>query len=388
MNNIENINQITINEGQVNIKVPHFDKVSAKALVFYNPVMEFNRDLSVIALQSFRENQKEDLNICDAFGGTGIRGIRYSQEVKGIQNVIINDLNPLAVEFIKENTRKNGLTNIKVFREDSNILLRKCRGKFHFIDIDPFGTPSPFIESAAISLKAGGMLCVTATDTSALCGTYKAPCIRKYGSKPLKTEYCHENGLRILAGFIARTFSKYKKFIDLKFSHSTEHYIRLYLTIDKGAKKTDSSLKKLGYISHCPKCLYRKTSYGITPEIPSKCPKCGESFQSCGPLWLGNLSNADFIMKMMNILPSQYVKNDEKILKFLTRCYEESEGPVTFYDLHKISKKLKISAPPLNKVLAELKSKNYFTSRTHFKATGIRTDAPIEILENIILSFK
>ena len=54
------------------------------------------------------------------------------------------------------------------------------------VDIDPFGTPSPFIESAAISAKAGGMLCVTATDTSALCGTYKEPCIRKYNSMPLK----------------------------------------------------------------------------------------------------------------------------------------------------------------------------------------------------------
>ena len=94
MNTIENDkNLMTINEGRVSITVPHFEKVSAKALVFYNPVMELNRDISIIALQTFRETQDEDINICDAFGGTGIRGIRYSRELSGVQNVVINDLN-------------------------------------------------------------------------------------------------------------------------------------------------------------------------------------------------------------------------------------------------------------------------------------------------------
>jgi tRNA (guanine26-N2/guanine27-N2)-dimethyltransferase len=387
MNTIENDqSQITLNEGRVSITVPHFDKVSAKALVFYNPVMELNRDLSVIALQTFRDSWDEDISICDAFGGTGIRGIRYSREIEGVQNVVINDLNPLAVQFTKENILKNGLDNVKVFKEDANILLRKCRGKFHVVDIDPFGTPSPFIESAAISIKAGGMLCITATDTSALCGTYEEPCIRKYSSMPLKTEYCHENGLRILAGFIARTFAKYKKFIVLKFSHSTEHYMRLYLTIGKGAKKTDNSLKNMGYIAHCPKCLYRRLIYGIAPSIPSKCPLCGETFQVGGPLWLGSMLDTDFIVNMMKILPSLPLKKDKESIKLLRRCYEESKGPATFYDLHRISKKLKISAPPLNEVLGKLKEEDYFASRTHIKPTGIKTDASLEILEEIILN--
>jgi tRNA (guanine26-N2/guanine27-N2)-dimethyltransferase len=185
--------QITVNEGQVRIKIPVFTKVSAKAPVFYNPVMELNRDLSVIALQVYRDNQKEDIKICDAFGGSGIRGIRYARELSGVEEVVITDLNPLAVEYTRDNIERNGLKNVRVCKEDANIFLRKYRGKFHVVDIDPFGTPSQFIESAATSLKSGGLLCVTATDTSALCGTYKEPCIRKYGAVPLKTEYCHEN---------------------------------------------------------------------------------------------------------------------------------------------------------------------------------------------------
>lgn len=382
------MDHITVDEGQVSIKIPVFEKVSAKAPVFYNPVMELNRDLSVLALQAYRNGQEEDIKICDAFGGSGIRGIRYSREVSGVEDVIITDLNPLAVEYARDNIERNGLTNVKVCKEDANILLRKCRGKFHVVDIDPFGTPAPFIESAATSLKSGGLLCVTATDTSALCGTYKEPCIRKYGAMPLKTEYCHENGLRILAGFISRTFAKYKKFITPVFSHSTEHYIRIYLKVGRGAKAADNSLKNLGYITHCNKCLYRMTIPGIAPTIPAKCPECGGVLRAAGPLWLGKMQDPEYVKSMLDILPLKSIGTYNNALKLLERCYEESSGPVAFYDIHKICKVLKISAPSLNSVLEELKKAGYFASRTHVKPTGIKTDAPLEEIKNIILSLK
>lgn len=373
--------QITVKEGQVRIKIPHFKKVSSKAPVFYNPVMELNRDLSVVALQVFRDKQSEDIKICDAFGGSGIRGIRYAREISGVDHVIVNDLNPLAVKFAHENIHDNGLSNVRVCKEDANILLRRCRGKFHVVDIDPFGTPAPFIESVAISLKSGGLLCVTATDTSALCGTYKEPCVRKYGSMPIKTEYCHEVGLRILAGFISRTFAKYKKFTTPLFSHSTEHYLRLYLEVGKGAKKTDESLKNLGFIGHCDKCLYRTVFPGIVPQIPSKCPHCGAILRAGGPLWLGNLLDTEYVREMLNLLPILNVENNKKALQLLERCYEESYGPVTFYDLHKVCKVLKISSPPLHDVLEKLQNRGYFASRTHIKPTGIRTNAPLDELK-------
>lgn len=382
------MDQITVTEGNVKIRIPVFDKVSAKAPVFYNPVMELNRDLSVIALQVFRNDQDEDLKICDAFSGSGIRGIRYAQEIDGVENVVINDLNPLAVKFALENIQENSLNNVQVCREDANILLRRCRGKFNVVDIDPFGTPSPYIESAAIGLKSGGMLCVTATDTSALCGTYKEPCIRKYGSIPLKTEYCHEIGLRILAGFISRTFAKYKKFIRVKFSHSTEHYMRLYLTVGKGAKKTDKSLKSMGFIAHCDKCLYRLLISGFAPQVPLNCPSCSGQLKVAGPLWLGNLSESDFVKKMIDILPLKSIKKEKEACKILKRNYKESFAPATFYDLHKICKNLKISSPPLKMVLEKLYEKEYIVSRTHIKPTGIKTNAPVEIIKEIVLSLK
>ncbi|MBI5679787.1 MAG: tRNA (guanine(26)-N(2))-dimethyltransferase [Methanobacterium sp.] len=374
----------TIHEGLVEIKTPEFHKISSKAPVFYNPAMELNRDLSILAIKTFEQELEQEISICDAFGGSGIRGVRYAREIDNVSNVVISDINPLAIQCAKENIEINNLDNVKVYREDANILLRKCRGKFDVVDIDPFGTPSPFIESAGISLKAGGMICATATDTSALCGTYKEPCIRKYSAKPLKTEYCHEIGIRILAGFIARTLSKYKKCIEMKFAHSSEHYMRIYATISKGAKITDESLKNIGYILHCDNCLNRAVVKGFAPLTPAKCPVCSKNFKIAGPLWCGNILDSTFIDGMIKNMETTKINQEKKACKLLKMTQIESKAPPTHYDLHEASKNLKISAPRLDDVLDSLEERGFFASRTHFKPTGIKTDAPVTVLKEII----
>ncbi len=376
----------TIQEGLVKIKTPEFDKVSSKAPVFYNPVMELNRDLSVIAIKTYQKELGHEISICDAFGGSGIRGVRYAKEIDGISRVVISDINPLAVEFANENIEANKVDNVKVCKEDANILLRKCKGKFDVVDIDPFGTPSFYIESSGISLKSEGMICATATDTSGLCGTYKEPCIRKYSAMPLKTEYCHEIGIRILAGFIARTFSKYKKCIDIVFSHSTEHYMRIYAKVSKGAKITDASLKNsIGYILHCDNCLNRTVIQGIAPKVSSICPVCGKNFKTVGPLWCSKISDQQFVDEMLKNVENTKINQKKKVLKLLNLAYDEANAPATYYDLHEISKNLKVSAPRLDNVLESLKDNGYFASRTHFKPTGIKTDAPIDKIKGIVL---
>jgi tRNA (guanine26-N2/guanine27-N2)-dimethyltransferase len=381
------VNKI-INEGKVSILVPEFEKVSSKAPVFYNPVMELNRDISVTALTVFKSMVDHDISICDTFAGTGIRGIRYAKEIEGVQNALVNDLNPLAVEFAEKNIELNQLNNVSVTMEDANLILRRCKGKFDVIDIDPFGTPSPYVESAATSLSSGGMICVSATDTSALCGTYTEPCIRKYGAVPLKTEYCHENGLRILAGFVARTFSKYKKFIEVKFCHSTEHYMRIYATVGKGAANTDASLRNLGYIAHCKNCLNRIVIKGLAPAIPEICPICGHNFDIGGPLWCGDMYNTDFVSSMIVEMEKIKLNTIETALKLLNTCLNESKAPVSYFEIHKVCKNLKTSAPPIIDVMELLLKKGYFVSRTHFSPTSIKTDADIVTLKEIIMTLK
>lgn len=376
----------TVKEGMVTIKIPSFDKVSSKAPVFYNPNMELNRDISVLAIQQFQKEKKSRIKIADIFAGSGIRGIRYHVEIGGVESVLANDINPLAVEFIEKNSKLNN-AHVDITMEDANILLRKNRGVFDVVDIDPFGTPSPFIESAGYSLKKGSLLCVTATDTSSLCGTYKKPCIRKYNAVPLKTEYCHENGLRILAGFTSLTLAKYKKYIKVRLAYSSQHYMRLYLEIGKGAAKTDKSLKNnIGFIYHCHNCLSRSLEYGMLPILPLECPQCGGKTDFSGPLWIGELEDENFIKGMIKLLPEKRLNKKGETLKLLKLLEGESGMPPTFYDIHKICSKMGISAPPLKKIMEKLQEKGFKATRSHCKATGIKTNAPIIELKKSIKS--
>ena len=373
-----------IKEGLTIIKFPEFDKVSSSAPVFYNPKMEFNRDISILAIQAFQKELSQEINICDLFGGSGIRGIRYKMEIDSVQDVAINDISSLAGKFQKINIEENNLEDIDIFEEEANIMLRNHRGEFDIVDIDPFGTPSFFIDSAAYSIKKDSLLCVTATDTSALCGTYKQPCIRKYNSKPYKSEYCHETGIRILAGFVALTLAKYKKYMGIKLSHSSEHYMRLYINVKKGSKESDESLKNIGYISHCKNCLYREINKGLAISLSKECKCCGEKLIHAGPLWLGDIQNKEFIESMIAISDDKKLNTKDKVLKLLNTCLLESKAPATFYDIHAVCKTLKISAPKFDLISEELEKKGYLAIKTHYSPLGIKTDAPIEILKNII----
>lgn len=378
----------SIEEGLTKIEFPEFDKVSSDAPVFYNPHMELNRDLSILALQVYQNEVQRDIDICDLFGGSGIRGIRYKNEIEGVGNVHINDISETANHYERHNIELNNLKDIEVHQHDASMFLRMKRGQFDVIDIDPFGTPSPFLDSAGYCAGRNSLLCVTATDTSALCGTYKEPCIRKYNAKPYKSEYCHETGIRILAGFVALTLSKYAKYIDVKMSHSTEHYMRLYIIVKKGSKKTDESLKNLGYISHCKNCLHRQTSPGLASSVDDICPVCGEKLIHAGPLWLGDIQDSEFIQKMIDEAENKKINTKKQALKLLNSCLIESDAPITFYDIHKVCKSLKISAAKLDLIFDEMKKEGFLTIKTHFNPLGVKTDASIKDLEKILLKLE
>ena len=378
----------TINEGLCQIQFPEYEKVSSEAPVFYNPKMELNRDISILVIQRFQKDLNSEINIGDVFGGSGIRGIRYKKEIDNVGSVAVNDISPLAGEFTKENAIKNSISieenNFEIHQDEANNFLRKNRGRFDVVDIDPFGTPSFFIDSVAASIKRNSLLCVTATDTSALCGTYKAPCIRKYNAKPYKSEYCHENGIRILAGFIALTFAKYKKYIEIKLSHSTEHYMRIYMIIKKGSKATDESLKNMGYISHCKNCLYRESKRGLAGSLNDTCPICGEKLIHAGPLWLGKIQDKYFISQTIELIPEKKLNTSSEMETLLKKCENEADASPSSYDIHEISRTLKISAPKIDKVMEHLESLGYYALRTHFTPTAIKTDAPLEKIRDAV----
>ncbi len=367
-----------VKEGKIELFVPKpkNGKFSKKTMpVFFNPQAELNRDISVSVIQVFQKHFKNKLTVCDALAGTGIRGLRYAKEVKGIKKVVLNDKNPIAVKLIKKNIKENKLTRkCKVSKEDANILLRK--NVFNVIDIDPFGSPVNFLDSAARSIYHKGFLAVTATDQAPLCGTYPLTCFKKYGIISLKTDFFAELGMRILISHIILTLSKKDKAFFPLLVHSTKHYFRVFGKIEH-LGKIKELLKSFGFVMYC-KCGNRE--FG---NIKEKC-NCGKKFKVVGPVYLGKILDKKFCKEVLLDLKNRdfkLKKEEEKLLNFLV---EESEMPPFYYDLHFLARILKVKIPKINFLIEKLKVKGFKASRTHFCLTAIKTDANFKTLKRIL----
>ena len=387
----------TVEEGEVRIIVPKLsafvekpsEYAPSKAPVFYNPVMELNRDLAVLAIQAYQKMVKRELFICEPLAGCGVRGIRFAKEVKGVRKVVINDINEKAYQLAKYNVQMNMLEKrVNVKNEDANLLLARHsapRKRFDVIDIDPFGSPVPFLDSAIRAIKDGGLLALTATDMAPLCGVHPKACIRKYGGKPLRTEYCHELAVRLLIGCLATTAAKHEMGIKVLFSHSTDHYVRVYAVLTHGAKNADKSLQNMGYILHCFNCLYRETiNKNAAFGHGCKCPYCCSKMDFAGPLWLGNIADKKFCVLMEREAKKRKLRLETRIRKILTMIKDECSAPTTYYVLDKICSKIGMPTPSV-KILTEfLKEKGFKVSSTHFNPKGIKSNASIREIEAIV----
>jgi len=387
-----------VTEGSVTAVVPNLkafvrkpsDYAPSKAPVFYNPVMELNRDLAVIALQSFQRNEGDTLTVCEPLSGCGIRAIRFAKEIDGIEKVVANDISEEAYRFVKHNTGiKDLLNKVCVKNEDANFLLSRHaapKKRFDCIDLDPFGSPIPYLDCALRALRRGGLLALTATDMAPLCGVHSKACLRKYGGKPLRTEYCHELATRLLAGASAKSAAKYAIGLKVLFSHSLQHYTRIYCKTNYGAKKADNCLQSIGYIHHCFACFHRTVVPGTVHCGKRTCPKCGSKMSIAGPLWIGKIIDEDFVASMEKEAETKVFRLKSKVDKLLDLTEKEANAPITYYVIDRICDKFELPVPSISKVVGELKRTGQQVCLTHFNTRGIKTDAPAKKVKEAIIS--
>ncbi len=385
-----------ITEGKAKLLIPKLkafvkspsEYAPSKAPVFYNPIMELNRDFAVLALQAYQRMVKHEISVCEPLAGCGVRGIRFAVEVEGVKKVLIADINENAFKLANYNVLVNGLgEHVIVKNEDANHLLAQYGApykRFDAIDIDPFGSPVPYLDSAIRALRNNGFIALTATDMAPLCGVHPKACVRKYGGKPLRTEYCHELAVRLLAGCLVTTAAKQNVGIQVVFSHSTDHYIRVYAIIKYGAKKADESIQNMGHVLHCFNCFHRETTRQLSlHEHSGKCSECNSKLNVAGPLWLGKIVDKKFCELMR-----QGVKKDlahrSKICKILDLIDAEADASLGYYVVDKMCDKLNLPAPSIKRVIEALQKEGFKACLTHFNSKGIRTDAPAIKIEEIL----
>ena len=162
-----NSNIIEILEGTTKIRVPNdsiSEKVPPKEPAFFNPKASLNRDFSIIAYSSFWKNFQFPKVFLDGLSGIGARSLRVANEIDDVDEVVANDINPKALELAKESSEINSLKNFEISENETcrffSLHSRK-NNRGSIVDIDPFGSPSKYIDCGIRATMHGGPVSYT-----------------------------------------------------------------------------------------------------------------------------------------------------------------------------------------------------------------------------------
>jgi tRNA (guanine26-N2/guanine27-N2)-dimethyltransferase len=364
-----------VREGGLTIEVPetrHGASEGAGSGVFYNPVQELNRDITVGVLRAVADDCDSYL---DAMTASGVRAVRAADAGYDVTGCDVDDD---AVELARQNLRANGLAGDIVHR-DANAHMHEHR--HDVVDLDPFGTPVPFADAAFRSGRR--YVCVTATDTAPLCGAHFESGVRSYGAVPRNTEFHSEMGLRVLLGALVRTAARYDLAAHPVLSHVSSHYARTYLRLESGARAADGRLERLGYVDHCQQCLWRRADETLVADPVGECPNCGQSTWTAGPLWLGPAHETDFLEAVAASIPDAF-GTAETARELLATIGGELHRP-THYDQHRLYKRWSEPNIGMDEFLELLRAAGYAASRTHYGGTTFKTDADVAAIREAVL---
>ena len=363
----------TITEGAVSIILPRqTEKISREQEVFYKPVMRLKRDLTVLMCKVERPG-----SFADPMCATGVRALRVIKEAS-VGKIRMNDISADAIALAKKNAEMNGISgDVSFSNDDANSFILASTG-FDYIDIDPFGSPNPFLQSAILRASRGGMIAVTATDTAPLSGTFPMACQRNYWAKPLRTEIMHEAGLRILIRKVQLVATQFEKALVPVFSYSREHYFRIFFKVVKGKEACDKIIDK-----HSNLLFSTKTGESAFENRMRKDQIDRKYFDmSAGPMWSGEMIDEKTAIEMQSL-----AKDDANISSETKKLIDLIAGESRlsaniFVDLHQLVKRNKLELKKTDRIIDMIRSRGYSAVKSHFEDVSIRTDMPYcELLE-------
>lgn len=419
----------SIKEGKAVLEVPE--------TVFYNPVQEFNRDISVLVLKSYikynlwkykqeerRIEKRGGMRILDALSASGLRSVRYAKEmgesIKYVRKIVANDLSEAAVDLIKKNILANGVED-KVECSHANAIAIMNNSTlnfddtFHVIDLDPFGSGSQFFDAAVRSIGNAGLLMVTCTDTAVLCGNSTEACFARYGAMSLRTRSCHEMALRIILRSLDSHAAVYGRYIKPLLSISVDFYVRLFVQVFEQQGETRKSASKSSIVYLCKDCHTfefnelgrckttekpgRKNSMNPNTKIEFKtaeatisnvCEICGGHKYLGGPIWNERLHDSDFLKILMTELE---LDGTEKLFGTFKRiegivhvCAEEIPDVLSF-NLDDMSSCFRSGGVSYKVIASALLNAGYQVSQSHSSKGGFKTNAPNSVVWDIFCQY-
>ncbi|CAL9058101.1 unnamed protein product [Musa banksii] len=342
--------------------------------------------------------------VLEALAASGLRALRYAREVDGIGQVIALDNDKASIEACKRNIKFNGsvaCSKVEAHLADARVYMLTHQKEFDVVDLDPYGSPSVFLDSAVQSVADGGILMCTATDMAVLCGNNGEVCHSKYGSYPLKGKYCHEMALRILLACIESHANRYKRHIVPILSVYMDFYVRVFVRIYTSASAIKETPLKLSYVYQCVGCdsfhlqsvgrtinkdKSVKSAPGYGPVVPQECSDCGKKFNMGGPIWSAPMHDKEWIFSILANVKAMKERYPayEKISAVLTTISEELHDIPLFVSLHNLCSTLKCTSPSAVLFRSAVLNAGYRISGSHVNPLGLKTDAPMDVIWDIM----
>jgi len=349
--------------------------------VFYNPHAVVSRDLTVLFLKS--TISRHNFSFVDVLAGTGIRGIRVCLEVGG--QGLLNDIDPRAYYYIKRNILLNKLEDrAEAYNQEANTLLNTLVFSgvlVDYVDLDPYGSPIPFIDSAFKPLAKRAYLGVTATDLAPLSCTHPHKTLARYWDKCVRVDFDKEYALRLLIANIAMRAAALGYALTPRLSVVHRHYIRVFFEVKRSYSAAYRTLNEcLGYIWYCAETLERGYIRDVT-ETPS-CSN-GKKPVVLGKTWICNTSTLETISRaLLEAGKVGFLSLDT--VRVLTTLESEVEINTPYIRLDKLCSALRVNMPKISALINRLRELGFKATRTHMEVRGFKTSATFQELRKAI----
>jgi tRNA (guanine26-N2/guanine27-N2)-dimethyltransferase len=343
---------------------------------FYRRSSALSRDLGVLAAIVYRQTQPQ-LDLLDGMSGCGVRALRYLQETPA-DRVWANEADPEMQAVLAANLASVSADRYQITHRSVQAVLYAAIGAgryFDLIDLDAFGNPSKFLAAALQALRFGGLLYVTSTDGRSISGQLPHQSLTQWGTFARSHPAVHEQGLRILLGRLHQQAATLGYGINPIFSHYAGNVFRVMVQLRAKplAWAAKQPIADYGFLGYCHGCgQFQTVDWRSLGRV--SCDACADAPVVSGPMWLGELHDADWLRKISDLAE--------------VRAWAESAGlcdlwrselgmPPYFYTLGAVGRRGQMDIPKRDRLAQALRDEGYCFSLTHIDPEGFKTDASL-----------
>ena len=424
-------------EGRTLMLLPHLPEdvqgPSAKSSgeVFYNPAMAGSRTRSVLLFRhAIEEGMLGDGTVyaLDGLTASGLRARRWLNELplemSSRISATIVDLEEEALEWARSSQMvfppPDGVGELQTFQGDLRTAVLSS-GR-HWIDIDPYGSPVPFIDSAMQSMARSGVMEISATDTAALTGSSKTALMRRYGARVRTDCLAHDSGMRVMLSNISRIAARHDRAIEPLLSIWDSHHLRVSFRVMKSVSSANILEERIGWRVFAPSKeeVFASIGSGLQVDsggdvlpmycmLPLNFPVDREDPRVSGPLWIGPTGDRGAMSSMseeralescgpafisddpVGWSQKRYEAERRKVAKSVRHLAEESQviDSSNLVVVDDLAAWLGTGAPPSpRKIVEALRKIGQLAAISGYGKPSFRTTAPWDAVVEVAMSFQ